>query len=168
MMQNAEPDQIAIRVMNIDDLDEVYEIDCLSFPTAWSKESYIRDMRNPHCCYMVAVSRNSIVGYAGMWVVYEDAHITTLAVKPECRRQGIGRKLFEALMTEAAKRGAQKMSLEVRHNNNIAQRLYESYGFVPLARIKKYYLDTGDDAIVMACNLLPGAEKGAFEDAAKQ
>src|SRR5207244_11032525 len=82
-------------------------------------------------------------------IVMDEMHITTIGVHPEYRRQGIGDQLFSALMEEALSRGVRRASLEVRESNRAAQSLYESYGFVPIARRRQYYTDTGEDARVM-------------------
>jgi [ribosomal protein S18]-alanine N-acetyltransferase len=136
----------------------VIRIDRLSFPTTWSRESYLRDMVNPHCFYRVAEHNGKIIGHAGMWVVQEDSHITTIAVHPLFRRQGVGRKLLIELLRAAIRKGAEKMTLEVRVGNTAAQTLYETYKFAPIARLKNYYLDTGEDAIVMTRNPLDQPE----------
>ncbi len=142
------------RPMAAEDVDAVLEIDRLSFPTAWARESYLRDLDNPHCCYFVVEREGQVVAYAGMWVVREEAHLTTLAVNPNHRRQGLGKRLLREMICIAIRRGALKMTLEVRAENQVARRLYEAHGFLPIACQKGYYLDTGEDAVVMCCNPL--------------
>src|SRR5205085_10430405 len=85
----------------------------------------------------------------GAWSVMDEAHITTIGVHPDHRRHGIGERLFATLLEEAAERGVRRASLEVRESNRAAQSLYAKYGFVPIARRRRYYSDTGEDAIVM-------------------
>jgi [ribosomal protein S18]-alanine N-acetyltransferase len=148
-----------IRQMGYDDIDAVINIDRLSFPTTWSHESYQRDILNTHCVYRIAEIDGIIIGYAGMWIVRDDSHITTIAVHPDWRRRGIGRKLLIELMQVAFDRGAEKMGLEVRVGNTGAQHLYEEYGFVTIARLKGYYLDTGEDAFLMVQNPLKRPER---------
>lgn len=143
-----------VRAIRQEDVDAVATIDRISFPTPWSRESYLRDMLNPHCHYLVAEQHGEVIGYAGMLVVKEDSHLTTIAVHPLWRNQGIGRKLLEAMIAKALDLGAEKMTLEVRIGNTVAQKLYEQYGFVTIARLRHYYLDTGDDALVMSLNPL--------------
>jgi len=148
-----------LRPMQTADVDAVLEIDRLSFPSAWARESYLRDLANPNCCYLVVAREGEVLAYAGMWVVEEDSHLTTLAVRPRSRRQGLGRRLLEEMMKLAMERGAKRMTLEVRATNRAAQRLYQAYGFVPIACLKNYYLDTGEDAVVMCLNPLRWQER---------
>lgn len=90
-----------------------------------------------------------IVGFAGMWQLYDEAHVTTIAVDPELRGRGFGEALFVALLAEATKRGTTWLSLEVRASNRIAQRLYEKYELTTYSRRKGYYTNDGEDALVM-------------------
>ena len=89
------------------------------------------------------------MAYAGMWVVFEEAHITNVAVSPEHRRKGFGRRIMLESMREAVKLHATKMTLEVRETNFSAQALYESLDFQNAGRRKKYYSDTGEDAFIL-------------------
>jgi [ribosomal protein S18]-alanine N-acetyltransferase len=154
MSLNQDAPTAFIRQMRTEDVDAVAAIDRISFPTPWSRESYLKDMANPHCHYLVAEQHDDVVAYAGMLVVKEDSHLTTIAVHPLWRGQGVGRKLLEAMIAKALALGAEKMTLEVRVGNEVAQNLYEQYGFVIIARLRHYYLDTGDDALVMILNPL--------------
>src|SRR5690606_34080568 len=97
----------------------------------------------------VAEADGLVVGYAGMWVIIDEAHVTNIAVHPDHRRAGIGRLLLEALMEGAADRGCDRITLEVRKSNRPAQQLYLSYDFVPRAIRRGYYTDTNQDALVM-------------------
>jgi|WetSurMetagenome_2_1015567.scaffolds.fasta_scaffold746363_2 [ribosomal protein S18]-alanine N-acetyltransferase len=153
MPYRSEPTTI-IRPMAARDVDEVLKIDLLSFSNNWVKEGYLQDLKNPHTIYLVAEENGRIAGYAGMIVVEEESHLTTLAIHPGHRRQGLGRSLFEEMLRAAMLRGAEKMTLEVKVGNVVAQRLYEQYGFIQIAYIKGYYRDTGEDAVVMSLNPL--------------
>lgn len=90
-----------------------------------------------------------IAGFAGMWQLYDEAHVTTIAVDPELRGRGFGEALFVALLAEATKRGTTWLSLEVRVSNRVAQRLYEKYELTTYSRRKGYYTNDGEDALVM-------------------
>ncbi len=90
-----------------------------------------------------------IAGFAGMWQIYDEAHVTTIAVDPRMRGRGLGEALFVALLAEATKRGTTWLSLEVRASNRIAQRLYEKYELAAYSRRKGYYTNDGEDALVM-------------------
>jgi ribosomal-protein-alanine N-acetyltransferase len=89
-----------------------------------------------------------------MWVMVDEAHITTMAVHPEHRRKKIGEALLVHLLRTAFQRGATRATLEVRAGNAGAQRLYEKYGFVTVAYLQGYYSDTGEDGHLMWLNPL--------------
>lgn len=90
-----------------------------------------------------------IAGFAGMWQLYDEAHVTTIAIDPQLRGRGLGEALFVALLAEATKRGTTWLSLEVRVSNQIAQRLYQKYELTAYSRRKGYYTNDGEDALVM-------------------
>jgi ribosomal-protein-alanine N-acetyltransferase len=145
--------KVTIERMSPDDVAAVMTVDQLCFPTPWSENAYRSELGNVNAYYLVARLSNGrgerLIGFAGAWIVMDEMHITTIGVHPAYRRQGIGDQLFSALMEEAVSRGVRRASLEVRESNRAAQSLYESYGFVPIARRRQYYTDTGEDAIVM-------------------
>jgi ribosomal-protein-alanine N-acetyltransferase len=91
----------------------------------------------------------SIVGYAGIWVMTDEAHITTIASHPEVRGRGVGEFLLVALVHRAIEIGARWMTLEVRATNSIAQSLYRKYTFKEMGVRRRYYSDNGEDALVM-------------------
>ena len=90
-----------------------------------------------------------IVGFAGMWTVFDEAHITTIGVEPEHRGHGLGELLLVALADEAVRRGAEWLTLEVRVSNEPAQGLYHKYGFSVQGVRKRYYSDNNEDAYIM-------------------
>lgn len=90
-----------------------------------------------------------IVGFAGMWVMYDEAHITTIAVEAACRGQGLGELLVVAMFGEALRRRAEWLTLEVRASNDAAQRLYTKYGMVTKGRRRRYYSDNNEDALIL-------------------
>jgi ribosomal-protein-alanine N-acetyltransferase len=90
-----------------------------------------------------------IIGYAGMWLVIDEAHITTIAVREAVRGQGLGELLLTSLIEAAAEMGADRMTLEVRVTNEAAQRLYEKYGFKREGVRARYYSDNNEDAYIM-------------------
>jgi ribosomal-protein-alanine N-acetyltransferase len=94
-------------------------------------------------------STDPIVGFAGMWLLYDEAHVTTIAVAPEHRGRGLGELLLIALFEEAINRGAEWLTLEVRVTNTPAQTLYEKYGFTRQGLRRRYYSDNGEDAYIM-------------------
>jgi ribosomal-protein-alanine N-acetyltransferase len=91
----------------------------------------------------------AIAGFAGMWVMYEEAHVTTIGVDPAYRGQGFGELLLVALFDEAIRRNASLLTLEVRVSNRVAQLLYEKYGMSVQGTRPRYYTDNGEDAYIM-------------------
>ncbi len=143
-------DQVTITAMRMEDISRVLEIEQASFPTPWPRDAYAHELReNRLACYLVARVMHQIVGYTGMWIILDEAHVTTIAVDPECRRQRIGERLLVALLDEAMRRGARWVTLEVRKSNDGAKALYRKYGFKDIGVRKGYYSDNREDAIVM-------------------
>ena len=142
-------DQVLIEPMAEHDLDEVLAIERASFPSAWSRGSYERELRNDTSRYFRARSAGVLVGYAGMWVIFDEAHITTLAVHPQWRRRGLAKQLLRLLIRRAWRQGATRLTLEVRERNEAARALYRALGFVEKGVLPGYYGDTGENGIVM-------------------
>ena len=149
-----------IRRMTVDDVDAVHAIEAATFATPWSRQSFYEEMTRNACArYLVAVLPDGqIVGFAGVWVVIDEGHITNIAVRKDCRGQGIGRALTAALMQYAANLGVVYMTLEVRRSNEIAQHVYLSHGFIQVSVRNKYYEDNGEDALFMVCDHMPPAD----------
>lgn len=91
----------------------------------------------------------AIVGYGGLWLTVDDAHVTTIAVDPTHRGRGVGELLLNALIDQAYELGARQITLEVRVSNTAAQHLYLKYGFQPTGTRRRYYTDNGEDALIM-------------------
>lgn len=145
-----ERDGLTITPMRYGDLDQVVEIERRSFPTPWTRQAFVSELRdNAYAYYVVARLGGAVIGYAGMWVLLDEAHITNIAVHPDHRRRGVGHLLLAELERLAAERGARRMTLEVRPSNKAALRLYERHGFRASGRRPRYYADTGEDAIIM-------------------
>jgi len=138
-----------IESMRPDDLDEVSAIERQCFPSAWSRESYQRELRNRNSYYFVARLGDHIIGFAGMWVVGQEAHISTLAVHPERQRRGLGERLLQHLLAVAREHGVTKMTLEVREGNRAARELYRKCGFQEQRFLPRYYADTGENGVAM-------------------
>ncbi len=141
---------VSIRPMEYGDVDAVVAIDQASYPTPWSEQAYRTELRNRSAVYLVAEGWDGrVLGYAGMWVVVDEMHVTTVAVASAHRRLGIARRLLVALCREGLECGATRMTLEVRSRNAAAIALYEQLGFERQGRRRGYYQDTGDDAVIM-------------------
>lgn len=136
--------------MRLEHLSQVMEIEKASFPSPWSRYSFVNEvMKNSFAYYIVAVSDKNVVGYAGMWLILDEAHITSVAVHPHHRGNGIGRALMQEMVRRAAMMGINKMTLEVRPSNTAARHLYATLGFIERGVRKGYYADTREDAIIM-------------------
>ena len=146
--------EAVIRRMTLEDLPEVLQIDRLSFPLPWSERSYRFELtENPASHMLVAVSHDEgtprVVGYAGFWMLVDEAHISTLAIHPDYRRLGLGAELLRRVLGDAARSGADMATLEVRVSNQAAVNLYHKFGFQIVGRRVRYYRDNGEDALLM-------------------
>jgi ribosomal-protein-alanine N-acetyltransferase len=141
---------VVIEDMTLDDVDGVQEVERASFPVPWPANAFKHELtQNKNARYVVARERDRIVGYAGLWLMVDEAHITTFAVLPEHRRQRIGERMLQRLFDIADEMGAEWLTLEVRVSNLGAQRLYEKYGFRRAGVRRRYYSDNGEDALIM-------------------
>lgn len=147
-------DQIIIRNMKIEDVDQVIEVEKASFSTPWTTNIFYQEIvDNQHAHYFVIEVDEKIVGYVGMWIVIDDAQITNIAILPEHRGKRYGEKLFQFVLQLLKSLNVRRLSLEVRVSNIVAQKLYRKFGLVPGGIRKNYYTDNGEDAIVMWINL---------------
>ena len=136
--------------MKIAHLDQVKAIENSCFTTPWSRQAFVYELcQNSFAHYIVALLEEEVVGYAGMWVIVDEAHITNVAVSSNYRGRRIGLALMQQMLVRAALRGATKMTLEVRSTNELAKKLYTQLGFKEAGVRKGYYEDTEDDAIIM-------------------
>ena len=161
----------AVRVapMGLDDIPAVLEIEQASFTTPWPPEAFNQELRHNRLArYTVARQGRAVVGYAGVWLMVDEAHITTFAVHPDWRRQGVGSRLLLALLVVAEELGADRMTLEVRVSNAAAQALYEAHGFAIAGRRERYYTDDGEDAYIMTTPRLTSAAMRGPMAAARQ
>ena len=152
------PVRLTIEPMRLEDLDEVQRIEQASFATPWPENAYRSElMTNRLASYLVGRIDDVIVGYGGMWLMVDEAHITTFAVHPAWRRRRIGERLLLAFLDLARDRHAREATLEVRLSNLAARRLYEKYGFRPVGLRPRYYSDNGEDALIMTTDPLADA-----------
>ena len=145
------PVRVRIEPMRLDDLAAVHAIERASFTAPWPAERLPQRARDePAGALPRRPGRTTtIVGYGGMWLMVDEAHITTFAVHPAWRRQRIGERLLLAFLDLAIDRGAREATLEVRLSNLPARRLYEKYGFRPVGLRPRYYSDDDEDALIM-------------------
>lgn len=141
--------------MTLDDLRAVHAIERASFSVPWPDDAYRNELlTNRLASYVVARAGDVVVGFAGLWVMVDEAHVTTFAVDPGWRRRGVGERLLLALLDIAVTRRAREATLEVRLSNMPARRLYEKYGFRPVGIRPRYYSDNGEDALIMTTDPL--------------
>ena len=141
-----------LRVMRPEDLDAVLGLeDALFGNEAWSRQMMEAELQEQQRSryYLVADSDGVIDGYAGLLVIADQADVLTLAVAAGRWGQGTGSALLQALIAETARRGCSELFLEVRVDNDRAQRLYRRYGFSQIGIRKGYYQPSGADALVM-------------------
>ena len=148
---------LVVEPMGLADVPAVLEIERLSFSSPWPAYAFEQELTaNRLAHYRVARLRDRVVGFGGIWLMVDEAHITTFGVHPSHRRQGIGRRLMLDLAEVAIQLGSARMTLEVRFSNLAAQGLYRSFGFRVSGRRVAYYSDDGEDALVMTTPDLAG------------
>ena len=144
-----ETSRLTFRRMTQDDADVIAELEAKSFAMPWSREDFWREARNELAEYIVGELDGRIIAYAGAWVSFNQAEVMSVAVEPEFRGQGIGTILFGELIEAVKLRGATAITLEVRPSNTAAIMLYESFGLRSVGRRRGYYIDNGEDALIM-------------------
>lgn len=144
-----EEPEIIIRPMQRQDIRRVHEIEQTSFSSPWSFNALRSELTNKVAYYSVIEVDESIVGYAGMWILYDEAHITNIAIDKPNRGCGYSRRLMLHMLEIAKRLGAEKMTLEVRRSNEVAKALYSSLGFHQNGVRRGYYADTKEDALIL-------------------
>ncbi len=143
-----------IRFMTVEDLEAVMNIENQSFSIPWSRDAFLNEIEHNHLStYLVAEDEEQVVGYCGVWLVVDEAHITNVAVLPDYRGRGLGEGLMRKIMGISSEFGARTMTLEVRVSNAAAQHVYRKLGFQDGGIRKRYYSDNQEDALVMWVNL---------------
>lgn len=146
-------DSVKIRWMTFGDIPSVLSIEDRSFPTPWSEAIFREEIQSPLCSCLVALIDYRIVGYIDFSVVWDEVHLRNIAVRPEFRNKGVASILLAYMITEASKKGARWVTLEVRRSNRDAIGLYEKIGFILTGVRPLYYQDTGEDALIMWMDL---------------
>jgi len=146
-------ERIALRRMRLDDVDSVWEVDCAAFAQPWSKQAYYNELTmNRTAHYMVLTVDGKVIGFGGMWILLDEAHVTNVAIHPRMQGRRLGWLLMVALMLWATILGARRMTLEVRVSNIKAQNLYRKLGFSVTGKRPQYYSDL-EDALIMWATL---------------
>jgi [ribosomal protein S18]-alanine N-acetyltransferase len=133
------------------DLDAVLAIEVESFTSPWTREMYVAELENVGVsfCYLARDETGQILGFCSFWRVLDELHINNLAVAPPYRRRGIGSTLLSYVLSEGAKLGAHRATLEVRRSNEVARHLYDHLGFATAGVRRAYYTNPVEDALVL-------------------
>ena len=134
------------------DLDGVLEVEAVSFVKPWTRDMFAWELQNPKISYIYVLreGKERVAAYCSCWLIFEELHINNLAVRPEWRGRGFARALLEHVLSEAARLGARRATLEVRRSNEVARRLYEGVGFAVAAIRRNYYTSPPEDAVVLS------------------
>jgi ribosomal-protein-alanine N-acetyltransferase len=144
------PLKLSIEPMSLEDVADVHRIEAASFPTPWPDYAFRQEIQtNRLAHYLVVKAGDETIGYGGMWLMVDEAHITTFAVLPTWRRRGVGARLMLEMMRLAADVNARIVTLEVRLSNREARALYGKFGFKPVGIRPRYYSDNNEDALIM-------------------
>ena len=153
-MSAAATPNVTFRMMRCEDIPRISVIEAESFPTPWSEHAFISELtQNRFAHYIVMEHEGRIVGYGGMWVLFDEAHVTNIAVASDYRGRRLGARLMMELGTRAYRMGASRITLEVRPSNTVARNMYAKFGFQPNGIRPGYYSDNGEDAIIMWAKL---------------
>jgi ribosomal-protein-alanine N-acetyltransferase len=149
------PLKLAVEPMTLDDVPDVHRIERASFPVPWPDYAFRQEIQtNRLAHYLIVRATGEAVAYGGLWMMVDEAHITTFAVMPQWRRHGIGGRLMVELMRLARDLNARVATLEVRITNGPARALYGQFGFRPVGVRPRYYTDNGEDALIMTTDEL--------------
>lgn len=136
-----------IRPMDVSDIDAAAAMELDSRPRPWTVGVFRDELAADDRVYLVAEADDGVIGFGGVMLVGDEAHVTNLHVNETSRRRGIGRELMVSLVESAADRGARHLTLEVRVSNEAARSLYAAFGMVPVGVRPKYYGD--EDALIL-------------------
>lgn len=154
------PAAYVLRAMVSADLTAVYAIDRLSFPSPARQGLYEHELSaNTLAHYQVLCVDDELVGYAGYWLIGDEVHISSIAVHPAQRGRNLGELLLLRLLFLAYTHPVNMVTLEVRRGNTVAQQLYLKYRFEEVGERRRYYRDTGEDALIMT---MPALDAGYY------
>ncbi|PCJ54681.1 MAG: ribosomal-protein-alanine N-acetyltransferase [Candidatus Hydrogenedentota bacterium] len=129
------------------------DIELEAYPEPWTRGMFRDEIRNTRSYFFLARRSKQLIGYAGFWLILDEAHITSVTVSQDHRGLGYGREQMYHLNQLAQDAGAKTITLEVRESNLPARKMYESMGFMPVGRRKGYYSRSGEDAIIMEADI---------------
>jgi ribosomal-protein-alanine N-acetyltransferase len=140
-------------------LDQILEIENLSFSAPWSGNGFLQEIENPVAQLWALMHDRVLLGYLCFWTVREEMQLLDLAVHPRYRGRGHGTYLLTNMIDLACSKGISRIWLEVRRSGLTAKKLYEKFGFVESGLRRNYYTGPEEDAIVMSLGLTGAAEK---------
>ena len=153
------PLRVAVGPMGLDDLPAIQVIERAAFSAPWPANAYKTELEtNKLAHYLVVRVGDEIAGFAGLWLMVDEAHVTTFAIAPAWRRNHLAERLLVATFDIAIDRRATEATLEVRLSNLPARRLYEKFGFRPVGIRPRYYSDNNEDALIMTTEPLSSPE----------
>ncbi len=159
--------EFLVREMQPEDIPAVMEIDQDAFPNPWPENTYRYELQKNKASHLLVIQTReppAVVGVGGYWLIVDEAHISTFAVRPAWRHRGVGKVLLAALLRQAASLGAVSATLEVRAGNAAAHALYAGFGFRPVGLRKGYYKNNGEDAVLMTAERINGSGSPPQED----
>jgi ribosomal-protein-alanine N-acetyltransferase len=160
---------LVFRLMKVEDIPDILIIEREAFTMPWTEEAFRNELTHNHFAkYMVMELEGHIIGYAGMWAIVDEAHVTNIALLEAYRGRKWGERLLDELMRTAAFLGMQSITLEVRVSNEIAQNLYRKKGFSSAGTRKGYYSDNREDALIMWADLPVYGEQSILEGSVDQ
>jgi ribosomal-protein-alanine N-acetyltransferase len=138
-------------VTSVQQIDEVLAIEEASFTSPWTREMYLAELENAGVsfCFLACDADGRSIGFCSFWRVLDELHINNLAVIPDRRRAGVASALLTFVLTEGARLGARRATLEVRQSNDPARYLYERFGFTVAGIRRGYYTRPVEDALVL-------------------
>ncbi len=139
------------------DLDDILELDRLSFATPWTRAMYEQELRNTELSRICVLRSPAgrLDGYCSFWLIFDEVHLNNVAIRPDRRGRGLGAALVRHVLHEGGLLGARKATLEVRRSNAAARRLYARLGFQEAGVRRNYYTEPVEDALVLWCHDLP-------------
>jgi ribosomal-protein-alanine N-acetyltransferase len=140
-------------------LEQILEIENVSFPSPWSRKAFKAEIQNPSACLWALIEDEVLAGYICFWKFDSESQLINIAIHPEKRQRGLGEYLLTKMIEDCISKAEHYIWLEVRPSNAAAQRLYRKMGFEEVGRRKRYYTDTNEDAIVMS---LPLSQRGSL------
>lgn len=152
-------ESVALRAMTLDDIPQVVALEGRAMSEGWHPGAYAHELEhNGAARYIVEEYDGALVGFAGLWLQFDQAHVVTVAVDPQKQRNGYGSLLVRELLRIAEDEGMEDATLEVRASNAAARALYAKFGFYEVGIRKQYYLDNKEDAVIMTTKAFAAAK----------